>query len=587
MFQFSPVCDDAENALAKDCCPMRLFLSTAFLAITFPLGCLVQAQSSEKTTTTEAAGKPAPDSRPERGSADAVTEGSITVGGQRVNYRAVAGTITVGASDPQDAMLTWDGKLTSDAATELPPKPQDRPATARMFYTAYLRRESSGGKGTAGNPNDPAGDAANAGTRPVTFIYNGGPGSPTMYMHMGAFGPRRVLLEDLQHPVGGPYRLIDNQFSLLDVSDLVFIDAPGAGFSRVQGQNAMTAFYGVDEDAHAFDRFVRKWLSKNRRWTSPKFLFGESYGTTRSAVLADVLARGGTDLNGVILLSQILNFNDTADGPEGNPGTEQAYFLSLPSFAATSWFHKRVPNAPADVEAFLREVETFALGEYAAALLQGADLSAERKQAIAARLAGYTGIPAATWLKADLRMSGGQFSALLQGDSSITTGRLDSRFEGPALQPLMNESEYDPFTNAVTASFYAGMNQYARTELHYGDDLTYKTSAREPGFHWNNAHRSPISAGWEGTLNVMPDLADAMKKSPRMHVLLMGGYFDLGTLYFGATYEMKHLPMPAGLQQNIAYKWFQTGHMVYVNEPSLKQLHDATAAFITVNSRGR
>ena len=563
---------------------MRLFAFAALLAMPlvsaapFVLAAPVYAQQAEKTTTTttvEPASKPAA----EKMAADSVTDGSITVGGQRVNYRAVAGTIVVGSTDPQDAMLAWDGRLTSDAATELPPKPQERPATARMFYTAYLRT------GSGKNDGKGRGDMETA-NRPVTFIYNGGPGSPTMYLHMGAFGPRRVVLQDLQHPTGGPYALTDNEFSLLDVSDLVFIDAPGTGFSRVQGQNAMTAFYGVDEDAHAFDRFIRKWLSKNHRWTSPKFLFGESYGTTRSAVLADLLGRG-TDLNGVILLSQILNFNDTADGPEGNPGTEQAYYLALPSFAATAWFHKRVTNAPADVEVFLKEVEAFSLGEYAAALLQGAELPADRKQAIAAKLAGYTGIPAATWIKADLRMSGGQFSALLQGDSSITTGRLDSRFEGPALQPLVNESEYDPFGAATTASFYAGMNQYARTELHYGEDLTYKPSAREPGFHWNNAHRSPISAGWEGTLNVMPDLADAMKKSPHMHVLLMGGYFDLGTLYFGATYEMKHLPMPGSLQPNISYKWFQTGHMVYVNEPSLKQLHDATAAFIVANSHGR
>ena len=449
-----------------------------------------------------------------------MTEHVLTLGGRRVAYRAIAGTIVVGATDQQDATLTWEGKPTSDSAVELPAKPQERPATASIFYAAYVRTD--------------AGDAAN---RPVTFIYNGGPGSPSMYLHMGAFGPRRAVLHDLQHPVGGPYRLVDNQFSLLDVSDLVFIDAPGTGFSRVHGQDAPKAFYGVDEDAHAFARFVRKWLSKNHRWTSPKFLFGESYGTARSAVLANALSPD-TDLNGVILLSQILNFNDSADQPEASPGTDQGYYLALPSFAATAWFHKRVPNAPADLQTFLHEVEGFSTGEYAAALMQGSDLSADRMQAVAVKLASYTGIPAATWVKANLRITGGQFSSLLQGDSSITTGRLDSRYAGPALQPLKNEAEYDPFFNAIGATFLAGMNQYTRTELHYGEDLTYKPSAREPGFEWDQKHGDNGEIG----VNVMPDLANAMKGSPHLHVLLMGGYFDLGTLYFGAEFEMKHLP---------------------------------------------
>ena len=528
-----------------------------------PTWLAAQTAASQKTTTTttvEDSAKPMPPAP-----ADAVTSGSVLVNGTRVNYRAIAGTIAVGATDAQDAMLKPDGQQTTDSAMELPAKPQDRPAVARMYYTAYLRSDG-----------DPA-------TRPVTFIYNGGPGSATMYLHMAAFGPRRVVLPDLEHPDGGPYRLVNNDSSLLDASDLVFIDAPGTGYSRVQGKDAEKAFYGVDEDAHAFDRFIRKWLSKNNRWTSPRFIFGESYGTTRSAVLSDLLSEG-VDLNGVVLLSQILNFNDTADGPEGNPGTEQAYFLALPSFAATAWFHNKLPNKTATIEPFLREVEAFALGDYAAALLQGADLPADRKAAIAARLEQYTGVPAAKWSKVNLRMSGGQFSAQLQFDADITTGRLDSRFQGPSLAPLDSEAAYDPFTQSVGAAILAAMNQYSRTELHYGTDLVYKPSAREDGFHWDNAHHSPIQAGWEGTLNVMPDLADAMKKSPHMQVLLMGGYFDLGTLYFGATYEMKHLPMPQSLQSNLHYHFFQTGHMVYIKPEALKDIHDTTAAFIRDHS---
>ncbi len=555
---------DLGGVCARRFCPLALAVLCGGTACV-PAGAqAVPAAKTTTITTVDSAAKPVPPP-----STDAVTDGSVTVSGNRINYHATAGTITVGATDAQDAMLRPDGQQTTDSAMELPAKPQDRPAVARIFYTAYLRAD---------------GDAAN---RPVTFIYNGGPGSASMYLHMAAFGPRRVVLQDLDHPDGGPYRLVNNDASLLDASDLVFIDAPGTGYSRVLGKDAEKSFYGVDEDAHAFNRFIRKWLSKNNRWTSPKFLFGESYGTTRSAVVSDLLS-DGVDLNGVVLLSQILNFNDTADGPEGNPGTEQAYFLSLPSFAATAWFHNRLANRPAALEPFLREVEAFSVGEYATALQQGADLPADRKAAIAARLAGYTGIPAATWSKVNLRMSGAQLSALLQTDADLTTGRLDSRFQGPALSPFKTESEYDPFDQSISAAILAAMNQYSRTELHYGSDLVYKPSASDgPDFHWNILHKSPIQPGWEGTLNVMPDLADAMKKSPHLQVLLMGGYFDLGTLYFGATYEMKHLPMPQSLQQNLHYQFFQTGHMVYVNPEARQQIHDTTAAFIREHSRSR
>ena len=248
--------------------------------------------------------------------ADSNTEGSVTINGQAVAYRAVAGILTVGSNDTQDAMLGLDGKYLPDAGVDLPAKPEDQPPTARIFYAAYFKKDSAAGK------------------RPVTFLYNGGPGSATMYLHMGAFGPKRIVTQDVQHDTAAPYPLVENPYSLLDVSDLVFIDAPGTGFSRVVGKDAGKAFWGTDEDAHAFDRFIRRFLTKYGRWNSPKYLFGESYGTTRSAVLSNMLE--GVDLNGVILLSQILSFDDSADSPEGNPGTDQGYILALPSMAATA-----------------------------------------------------------------------------------------------------------------------------------------------------------------------------------------------------------------------------------------------------------
>jgi len=500
--------------------------------------------------------------------ADSVTEGSVTVEGKAIAYRAVAGTLTVGSNDTQDAMLGLDGKYLPGSAIDLPAKPEDQPATARMYYVAYFMKDA---------PKN----------RPITFLYNGGPGSSTMYLHMGAFGPMRVVVPaDAQRQEGAPYPIVSNQYSLLDASDLVFIDAPGTGFSRVYGKDAGKAFYGTDPDAHAFDRFIRRFLTKYDRWNSPKYLFGESYGTTRTAVLTNLLQRH-LDLNGSVFLSQILNFDDSADGPQGNPGTDKPYFLALPSMAATAWYHHRVPNQPAELEPFLKEVEQFALGAYASALLEGSDLPDGQKQAIAAKLESYTGIPAAYWMKADLRVSGGEFSKELQSEMGITTGRLDTRYEGPDLDPLSEEAEYDPFSAALTSAYDTAVNEYTRDTLHYGENLTYKPSARDPNFDWDLRHTPPGGRGWDASVNVMPDLAMAMKRNPKLKIMLMGGYYDLGCTYFGAEFEDKHLQIPQSLDGNISYHFFQTGHMVYVTEPALKELHDYTAAFIRANEGGQ
>jgi len=532
---------------------------------------MARAQRSEveKTTTTvtsEQEKKPAAGAGPV--TPDSMTSGSVTVGGKAIEYASVAGLLTVGATETQDARLGWDGKYLPENGSDLAPKEEDRPATAKMFYTAYFA------KGTE------------AATRPVMFFYNGGPGSATMYLRMASLGPVRVYLPDTQHPVGGPYRVMPNQFSLLDACDLIFIDAPGTGYSRVVGRDAGKAFYGVDQDVAAFDRFIRRFLTKYDRWKSPKYLFGESYGTTRDAALSARLQRSGVDLNGVVLLSQILSFDNSADGSDGNPGTDNGHFLALPSFAATAWYHHRIASQPATLEPWIHEVEQYSLGEYAAALLQGADLSAEKKAAVAAKLESYTGVPAAIWVKADLRLTGGQFSKYLQDGSDVTTGRLDSRFVGPAINPMSGDAEYDPFTESIESAILAAQYTYAHETLKWGEGMTYLPSAREDGFHWDMKHKGPGGSGGTYT-NVMADLAYTMKVNPKMHALLMGGYFDLGTLYFGAIYEMKHLPIPANLQNHVEYKFFPTGHMVYVNEEALRGLHDRTAEFVRAHQNGQ
>jgi carboxypeptidase C (cathepsin A) len=486
--------------------------------------------------------------------ADSITEGIVTVNGQAIAYKAVAGTLTVGATNSQDAMIGLDGKFLPDSGIKPADKPEDAPATARIFYAAYFKKGSA-------NEN-----------RPITFLYNGGPGSSTMWLHMGSFGPRRVVTMDTVHEAAAPYKIVNNDSSLLDVSDLVFIDAPGTGFSRVFGKDKEKAFWGVDEDAHAFERFIRRFLTKYDRWNSPKYLFGESYGTPRSAVLSAALQN--VDLNGIILLSAILSFDNSADEPKLNPGVDQAYALALPTYAASAWYHHKLPTQPGALEPFLKEVETYALGEYMSALLQGSELPDARKQAVAEKLHEYTGLPVAYLLKSDLRVPGGAFSKTLDDAEGITTGRLDTRYQGPDYDPLSEEAQYDPQSNAISSAYTTAINQYMREELKFGDNWTYKPSAYgEPGFHWQMRYA-------EGGQNVMPDLAKKLKENPKTKVLLAGGYYDLATPFFEGMYEMHHLPIPQSLQANISYKYYQAGHMIYVNDGILKQFHDDVAAFI-------
>ena len=291
--------------------PARWILISVFMLAFAAVTCSAQQEeAAKKDEKVVVQGKPEVEKT--QPPPDSTTEGNVTVGGQKIPYRAVAGTITVGATDASDAMLGLDGEWLPDTgmAPPDPRKPEDAPATARMFYVAYFRN------------NLPSA------TRPVIFLYNGGPGSSTMWLHMGSFGPRRVVTDGTSHPAGAPYSLVDNHDCLLDVADLVFIDAPSTGFSRVMGKDKEKAFYGIDPDGHAFAYFIRRFLTKYDRWNSPKYLFGESYGTPRSAVVSAMLHN--TDLNGIILLSTILSFDNSVDDPRWNPGVDQAYAIALP-----------------------------------------------------------------------------------------------------------------------------------------------------------------------------------------------------------------------------------------------------------------
>jgi carboxypeptidase C (cathepsin A) len=511
-------------------------LAIAYAAVTPPKPAAVPDQYSGKFFKAE----------------ESVTEGSVA----GISYSATAGTLVVHQREWNDAAQSG-GDKNPDA------KGDSTSAEASMFFVYYAK------KGAA------------PGSRPITFLFNGGPGSSTVWLHMGAFGPKRVVTKDDSHTPAAPYSVIDNNYTLLDATDLVFVDAPGTGFSRIAGKDKEKEFYGVDPDAAAFSSFIQEFLSKYGRWNSPKYLFGESYGTPRASVVAnDLESNRSTDFNGVILLSAILNFDLSDDGSEANPGVDLPYQIALPTYAATAWYHNKLPGKrPADMVAFVHGVEHWAMTDYALALAEGASLSPPRRHAIAQKLHEVTGLPVDYILKANLRIDGGEFEKNLQGDN-VTTGRLDTRFSGPTIDPLSKEADYDPQSAAISSAYVSAFNDYARSTLNYGQGKIYHEEI-DVFKWWDFKHKQPGQpVGFQAATNVLPDLADAMKYNPDLKVLVNGGYYDLATPYYEGWYEMHHLPMPLELQKNISYHYYNSGHMVYAHEDSLKDLHDTVAAFI-------
>ncbi len=533
---------------------LSLWIAALTIAVpSLPL-MVVRAQTKDETPASKPEAAKPEQFKPEQ----QASKGSVTVGGNLINYDAFAGTLVV---HPKD----WD-----DVPQNRDKDDKSQPPEASMFYVAYFKSDNKGAP------------------RPVTFLYNGGPGSSTVWLHMGAFGPKRVVTLDDSHTPAAPYPVVNNDYSLLDVSDLVFVDAPGTGFSRISGKDREKAFYGVDQDAKAFADFIVQFLAKYGRWNSPKYMFGESYGTTRSAVLSNVLeTERDVDFNGVILLSQILNFDFSADAPQFNPGVDLPYQLALPTYAASAWYHHKLPDAPQKLAPLLADVEHFAMTDYAQALGAGAALAPEQRHAIAAKLHQYTGLPVDYIEKADLRINAGEFEKNLQDESNMTTGRLDTRFSGPTFDPLSKEAEYDPQSAAISSAYVSAFNDYVRKELKFGENREYKPEI-DIWKSWNALHQAPgAPLALPQAANVMPDLAIAMKYNPDLKVLLNAGYFDLATPFYEGVYEMQHLPIPAKLQANIEFQFYESGHMVYAHEASLKALHDNVAAFIlkTQNSK--
>ena len=493
---------------------------------------------------------------------DAVTKGTVALrNGQHLPYTSKAGILTVAGTDAQDLKISAPDKLTG--VVNVP----DGSAVAAMSYVAYFA------------------DNVDQRKRPIVFLYDGGPSVSTRTMLMASFGPVVADLPGLQHFAGGPYNFDNNVDSLLDVADLVFVDPPGTGYGHIQGRDAAGAFYGIDGDAAAFDRFIRRFLSKYSRWESPKYLFGHSYGTVRNAVLARMLEEDGVDLNGIIADGSFLNQDDFPDAASGIPGTDNPYILQLSTFAATAWFHHRIVGASGELEPWLRTVELYAVGPYATALLAGSDLPPAEEQTVAAQLGQFTGLPAQVWVKTHLRLQAAEFEALLLSDQGLITGRQDTRYTAPALHALSTKPGYDA-SSVKSSIILAVIDTYMHGTLKFGMGLNYQPDADVPG-HWDNFHATDETKSWLGGFNVLPDLAAVMTRNAAMRVLVMGGYFDLATPYDLGPFEMKHLPMEPHLQENFDYAVFPTGHEPYLDPESRQKMHGEVARFIIKTSQSR
>jgi carboxypeptidase C (cathepsin A) len=456
------------------------------------------------------------------------TKHSVRIDGRQIDYTATAGTIVL--------------------------RKEDGTARASIFYVAYV----------ADNPGD-------VGKRPITFSFNGGPGSSSVWLHMGALGPRRVVMNDDGTPTPPPYRIADNEYSILDRTDLVFIDPVSTGYSRAAQEREARDFHSFREDINSVGEFIRMYTSRNGRWASPKYLAGESYGTTRAAALSGHLQdQLGMNLNGVMLISAILNFQTA----RFDPGNDLPYILFLPSYTATAWYHKKLAkDLQGPLEKTLREVEQFATTDYTLALMKGDRLSAEERATIAKKVARYTGLAPQYIERANLRVQIGRFTKELLREEGRTVGRFDSRFRGIDRDAAGELYEYDPSYAVVQGTYTAALNQYVRQDLKFSSDLPYEIlTGRVQPWTW-----APYDNRY---VNVAETLRSAMTKNSNLRVFFGKGYYDLATPYFAADHTVHHLGLDPELRKHVSGGYYEAGHMYYVHKPSLVKMRQDLAAFI-------
>ena len=455
-----------------------------------------------------------------------VTTNSVTIAGEKVTYVAEAGMLP---------LLKPDGT-----------------ARASVFYVAYTRQGET-----------------NAARRPITFAYNGGPGSSSVWLHLGALGPRRAKMNDDGTLPKPPFSLVDNEYSILHVTDLVFIDPVATGYSRPAKDEKTDQFFGQSQDIESVGEFIQLWTMRHQRWLSAKYLCGESYGVFRSAGLAQHLhARYGMYLNGLILVSGVLDFATLNEGA----GNDLPALVFLPSFTATAQFHTKLPpDLQSDLPKAMAEAREFAHSEYPAALLAGANLPALQRSNIVAKLARLTGLPPRLIEDHDLRVDSSTFRKMLLKDQGLILGRYDARITGRDASPASPYPGFDPSEVAVTGPFSAAMNAYLREELKFDDDLPYEIMGRV--FPWNFDARNSYPS-------VAGRLASEMNENPYLHVLVLTSLRDLACPIDGIHYSLDHMSLDAAYRTNITYAEFESGHMMYINLPDLRKLQQDLVRFI-------
>ena len=460
-----------------------------------------------------------------------VTQHSIVLQGEKIEYTVTTGTIVLKEEDVEAG----------------------EKQKASIFYIAYTK--------------DGAGPE-----RPLTFSFNGGPGSSSVWMHLGLIGPRRVLMSDEGEPVGPPYQLVDNEYSLFDQTDLVFIDPVSTGYSRTVPKEKPEQFHDVRKDIESVGEFIRIWTTRNKRWLSPKFLIGESYGTTRAAGLAGYLhMRHGMYLNGIMFISSILNFI-TARFDEGN---DLPFILFLPTYTATAWYHHKLSGPlQENLEQAVAESRAFAMGEYTLALMRGNDLKGEERQKIVVRLAELTGLSKAYIEGTNLRINIHRFCKELRRDEGITVGRLDSRYKGFDSDAVGEVHEFDPSYAAILGPYTATLYDYVRRDLDYQTDLPYEIlKSLYQSWRYEDYQNHYV--------NTAEDLRRGFQLHPGLKVIVCNGYYDLATPMLATEYTYKHIPLPEAQQENIKMTYYQAGHMMYLHLPSLKQLSKDLHEFIS------